>query len=175
VQNGVETIYCNIAKACIGLNMQLVLALGRNGASLNATTLPDGAIVVDFAPQLQLLEKAAAIVSHCGTNTALEAISHGVPVIAVPITNDQPGVASRLVYLGVAQLISPPKKATSVRLRLAIQEILENPNYVQATRQWQRNLRDARRWIDGRVDRGCVDGARIPLSQRSQSQKYSEE
>mmetsp|Transcript_18065 Transcript_18065/g.49224 ORF Transcript_18065/g.49224 Transcript_18065/m.49224 type:complete len:372 (-) Transcript_18065:359-1474(-) len=93
-QNRIEKIYKNLVQACRGLDsVQLVLALGRENASLDVDCLPKGAIVVGYAPQLQLLQKASAIVSHCGLNTALEAISYGLPIVAVPLTNDQPGVA----------------------------------------------------------------------------------
>jgi UDP:flavonoid glycosyltransferase YjiC (YdhE family) len=31
-----------------------------------------------------------------GLNTALECLTQGVPMVAIPITNDQPGVAARI-------------------------------------------------------------------------------
>ena len=132
VQNRIEQIYKNIAKACVELSnsVQLVLALGREGASLEGSDweLPEDAIVVGYAPQLDLLHRAAAVVSHCGLNTALEAISCGVPVVAVPLTNDQPGVAARLVYHGAAILTSPIA-STPQDFQTAIQCVLSDPSY----------------------------------------------
>ena len=74
--------------------MQLVLSLGCRGAKLDGA-VPQGTIVVDYAPQLQLLERGTAVVTPAGLNTALEAVSHGLPMVAMPIANDQPGVAAR--------------------------------------------------------------------------------
>jgi zeaxanthin glucosyltransferase len=143
VQNKIQEIYCNLAQACVGLDAQLVLSLGKRGTTLEAPQLPEDAIVVDFAPQLQLMRKAIAVVSHCGMNTALEAIACGLPVVAIPIANDQPGVAARLVYLGAAVLVSPPSKASPDRLRAAVTEILKNPSYGIKAKELQNKLQSA--------------------------------
>lgn len=56
-----------------------------------------------IAPQFAPLEKATLAITHAGLNTALEALARGVPMVAIPITNDQPGVAGRLEWLGLAE------------------------------------------------------------------------
>ncbi|MFZ0710133.1 MAG: glycosyltransferase, partial [Terrimicrobiaceae bacterium] len=61
-------------------------------------------IVVPFAPQLELLRRAALTITHAGLNTALESLNQGVPMVAIPIPNDQPEVASRLEWLGGAKV-----------------------------------------------------------------------
>lgn len=61
-------------------------------------TVPNNAIVVNNAPQLELLKKASVCITHGGFNTVLEALTQGVPQIAIPVTNDQPGVAARIEY-----------------------------------------------------------------------------
>ena len=81
--------------------------------------LPEAAIVVPFAPQLDLLRRAALTITHAGLNTALESLTQGVPMVAIPITNDQPGVASRLEWLGVARVV-PPARLTAQRLRASV-------------------------------------------------------
>jgi len=53
-------------------------------------------IVVEFAPQLELLKRAALCITHAGLNTALECLSNGLPMVAIPITNDQPGLQPEL-------------------------------------------------------------------------------
>lgn len=58
-----------------------------------------------------------------GLNTALESLSNELPVVAIPITNDQPGVASRLEWLGVAEVVQPRKLSAS-RLRAALEKVL---------------------------------------------------
>jgi UDP:flavonoid glycosyltransferase YjiC (YdhE family) len=60
--------------------------------------LPDDAIIVDYAPQLQLLKKASLCITHAGINTTLESLSNGVPLVAIPIANDQPGIGARIEW-----------------------------------------------------------------------------
>jgi UDP:flavonoid glycosyltransferase YjiC (YdhE family) len=61
-------------------------------------------------------------------NTTLECLSKGLPLIALPITNDQPGVAARIAHLGVSEFISI-KKLTASKLRDAVGSMLASPTY----------------------------------------------
>jgi UDP:flavonoid glycosyltransferase YjiC (YdhE family) len=47
---------------------------------------------------------------------------------AIPIANDQPGVASRLEWLGVAEVVDL-SKLNATRLRAALMKILQDPRY----------------------------------------------
>ena len=144
VQNKLQVVYQNICKACAGLDdVQLVVALGKDGASLelNEKEIPEDCIIVGFAPQLQVLRKASMVISHCGMNTCSEAMACGLPALAIPVANDQPGVATRWKSLGAAILIDLPKDADSERIRKSILELLsETSSYKQAAKQLQERL-----------------------------------
>jgi UDP:flavonoid glycosyltransferase YjiC (YdhE family) len=73
--------------AARGRGVQLVIAAGELAGALDAG---DGAIVVRYAPQLALLERARAMITHGGANSVMEALAHGVPLLVAPICNDQP-------------------------------------------------------------------------------------
>ena len=60
--------------------------------------VPSNAIVVQQAPQLELLKRATVCITHAGLNTVLESLAQGVPQVAIPITYDQPGVAARIAH-----------------------------------------------------------------------------
>jgi UDP:flavonoid glycosyltransferase YjiC (YdhE family) len=90
--------------------------------------LPGDPIVVPFAPQLELIRRATMTVSHGGLNSVLESLACGVPVVAIPVTNDQPGVGARLEWTGTGKAIAVGR-VTAPRLRAAIKEVLENPLY----------------------------------------------
>lgn len=128
LQNRLHKIFYHIAESCIGLDAQLVLALGGGLESQDLPKLPGNPIVVKYAPQLELLQKASLTVCHAGTNTVLESLFYGVPLVTIPITNDQPGVATRIVWSGVGKFIST-SRLTSFRLRQAIEEVLIKPSY----------------------------------------------
>ncbi|XP_054815308.1 UDP-glycosyltransferase 92A1 [Prosopis cineraria] len=50
-----------------------------------------GLIAIDWAPQLEILSHKAvsAFLSHCGWNSALEALSHGLPILGWPMAAEQ--------------------------------------------------------------------------------------
>jgi len=56
-----------------------------------------------------------------------------VPIIAVPITYEQPAIAARVEWSGVGQSI-PLNRLTGPRLRNQIQELLRNPAYAMRAR-----------------------------------------
>jgi zeaxanthin glucosyltransferase len=138
LQNRQAPIFQAIASACAGLNAQLVLSLGSHDQRIDLK-LAGAAIVVPFAPQLELLRRAALTITHAGLNTALESLAQGVPMVAIPITNDQPGVASRLEWLGVAKIV-PPAQLTAHRLRASVRTVLDEPHYRARARQWKLTL-----------------------------------
>ena len=144
LQNGSEAIFRTIAEACAGQNLQLVLSLGGGLDPSRLGPLPGEPIVVSYAPQLQLLKRAAAVITHAGLNTVLESLAEGVPLVAIPQGNDQPGVAARVAAKGVG-IVIPNRKLNVRRLRSAIKSVLEENSYREAAR----NLQSAIRQIDG--------------------------
>lgn len=140
LQNRLQGLFECIVTACSGLNVQLVLSLGRHDAKLEVPSTSN-AIIVPYAPQLQLLQRAVAVVTHGGLNTVLETLSQGLPMVAIPLTNDQPGVASRLKSLGVAEVVLP-SAATGKRLGQAIERVLREPRYRESAERCMRQLRN---------------------------------
>ena len=67
---------------------------------------PGDPIVGSFALQLELLKRARLVITHAGMNKVLEALTQGVPMVAIPITNDQPGGVSRFACSGAGEVIS---------------------------------------------------------------------
>jgi len=128
LQNGIERIFRLIAETCAGFPVQTVISLGGGLRPEVFGDLPGEPIVVRYAPQLELLSRAALTIFHGGLNTALESLAHGVPMIAIPITFDQPGVGARIVQTGTGTMI-PIHELTVERLRKEMGEVLTNPAY----------------------------------------------
>lgn len=61
---------------------------------------PANVIVERRVPQLDLLPRMAAVVSHAGHNTVCEALACGLPLVLAPIRDDQPVVADQVVRAG---------------------------------------------------------------------------
>jgi MGT family glycosyltransferase len=133
LQNRLYHVFKMIADACSTLPVQLVLALGNKNATPPAD-LAGNPIVVGYAPQAALLKRASLVITHCGLNTTLETLREGLPLVGLPITNDQPGVASRVEYLGAGVKI-PIKQLNVDRLRGAIQQIQNEPRFRNRARE----------------------------------------
>jgi len=95
---------------------------------------------VEFAPQLELLKRAALCITHAGLNTALECLSNGVPMVAIPITNDQPGVAARIEWTGTGEMVSVSKLSIA-RLRTEVQRVLGDQRYRDNAKKLQQAIR----------------------------------
>jgi zeaxanthin glucosyltransferase len=128
LQNGVERVFRIVAEACAQFPVQTVISLGGGLAPEVFGDLPGDPVVVRYAPQLELLSRAALTIFHGGLYTALESLAHGVPMIAMPITFDQPGVGARLVWTGTGTMV-PIHEVTVDRLRVEMRGILTNPTY----------------------------------------------
>jgi MGT family glycosyltransferase len=139
-------IYPKIAAACQGLAAQLVLARGKWNDSVTGREashdLPGNPLTVDFAPQLALLDRAAVLVTHAGSNTVLEAISRGVPMVALPRSSDQPGTAARLARAGAGLCLSF-RHSTPQQLRSAIERVLSDAGFRRRAGQLQVAMRAA--------------------------------
>lgn len=127
LQNQLISLYRMIADACTEFDVQLVIALGNSSLPLKLG-LSGSPLVVQYAPQLELLKKATMCITHAGLNTTMECLSNGVPMVAIPITNDQPGVAARIAWTGTGEVI-PVKKVSVKKLRQAIKQVLSDNSY----------------------------------------------
>jgi len=136
LQNRLVDMFATIAEAVAPLDVQLVISLGSadQDVSALAARCPGNPVIVPVAPQLQLLDRAALAITHAGLNTALESLARGVPMVAIPVTNDQPGVARRLEWLGLADVVLP-RHLTAPRLRRAVERVLADPGYRTRARE----------------------------------------
>jgi zeaxanthin glucosyltransferase len=139
-QNGSETIFRTIAKACAGLDAQLLISLGGGLDRAKLGKMAGDPLVVSFAPQLEILKRAALVITHAGINTVLESLSEGVPLVAIPLGNDQPGVAARLKARGAGVVVSRHGLAPT-RLRAAITLVLQERRYREAAKGLQKSIR----------------------------------
>jgi zeaxanthin glucosyltransferase len=136
LQNGSEHIFRVIADACAGVDAQLVISLGGGLDPERLGPLSGKPLVVRYAPQLEILKQAAAVITHAGLNTTLESLAEGVPLVCLPMGNDQPGVAARVAARG-AGVVVLLNKLSAKRLRFAVRAILEEERYRRAAREIQ--------------------------------------
>jgi MGT family glycosyltransferase len=140
LQNGLDHIFRTILDACAPLDLQLILSLG--GGSLNQDQLgdlPPNAILVPYAPQFDVLAYASLCITHAGLNTALDVLTQGVPMVAIPITNDQPGVAVRIQWTRTGEIL-PLADLTTERLQVMISQVMGDQQYRANAKAIQRSI-----------------------------------
>ncbi|MCL2928662.1 MAG: glycosyltransferase [Trichodesmium sp. MAG_R01] len=142
IQNRLVEVFYQIAAACEGLDAQLVISLGGSATPESLPNLAGNPLVVEYAPQLEILQKATLTITHAGMNTTLECLSNAVPMVAIPIANDQPGVAARIAWAGAGVAITL-KRLTVPRLRTAISQVLTQPSYKQNALRLQKAIKRA--------------------------------
>lgn len=144
--NGQPVMHRAILDAAARLpDYQLVFSLGNNVSAADLGSIPANAIVVASAPQLELLKRAALCITHAGLNTALECLSAGVPMVAIPIGFDQPGVAARIAYHGVGEFLEVDVLSADALLGL-IKKVLSTSSY----REKAAYFREVLKQTDGR-------------------------
>ena len=131
-------VFRKILAACAGLNAQLVLALGKwinkddekDGTSVREQLgpIPGNPLVVDFAPQCPS-DRASLLITHAGVNTVVEAVSRGVPMIALPRCDDHPGMGGGSNLR--AWVCGRPSGFTSRRATGAVERVLTEPAFRQ--------------------------------------------
>jgi zeaxanthin glucosyltransferase len=116
---------------------QLVLSVGDQLDPEQIGSLPSNTILVEHAPQLELLKRASVCVTHAGLNTVLECLAQGVPQVAIPVTVDQPGVAARIAEKKTGRFV-PLEKLTVSHLSLHLDQVLNEPTYRENARYFQK-------------------------------------
>jgi MGT family glycosyltransferase len=138
LMNGLADVYRTIAAATAKQKgVQLVMSIGDQLDPEQIGPLPGNTILVQRAPQLELLKRASVCITHGGLNTVLECLAQGVPQVAIPVTVDQPGVAARIAEKKTG-LFVPLKELSESRLSLLLDQVLNDSTYRHNARYFQK-------------------------------------
>ncbi|GAA3222439.1 glycosyltransferase [Pseudonocardia petroleophila] len=125
------------------LDRDVVVQVGAHVDLDELGPVPANTRVERWVPQLAVLGRASAFVTHAGMGGCSEGLWQGVPMVAVPQAVDQFGNAARLAELGVARHL-PAGDVTPAALREALLS-LDDP----AVRARSAALRDELRAAGG--------------------------
>jgi zeaxanthin glucosyltransferase len=128
LQYSKEALFRRFAEACAGLDVQLIITHCGGLDAKAIESFPGDPVIVKYAPQREILARAKLALTHAGLNTVLDALSFGVPIMAVPITFEQPAIAARVCWAGAGR-VAPLRGLTSDSLRQGIKTILEDSTY----------------------------------------------
>ena len=117
-----------LARVCAALHRLGIRGAIATGSADRAELgeLPVDWLVREFLPQVTLLERAAAAVTHGGNNSVTESMTMGVPLVVLPFSTDQFAGAAALEDAGFG-VVLPPNTATVAELANAVRWALDLP------------------------------------------------
>ncbi|XP_076063075.1 UDP-glucosyltransferase 2-like [Oratosquilla oratoria] len=140
--------------------------------------LPKNVRAYEWVPQQDVLghPSVKVFISHCGVHGTAEALYHGVPILGLPITFDQPRTCARLHRRGEA-IALVWEELTADALLDAVRQITQDPKYTKRVEAVSQRLRSqpeggldrAVRWVEYAITYGDdflqYAGARLPFYQ----------
>jgi UDP:flavonoid glycosyltransferase YjiC (YdhE family) len=90
--------------------------------------VPEKAILINDAPQIEILKRANAMINHGGISSVKECIYFGVPQVVFPIGFDQPGAAARVRYHGLG-VVGDFRAATVEAVHSLLSQVLRDDRF----------------------------------------------
>jgi zeaxanthin glucosyltransferase len=122
-----KEIFNAIAEGCLKFDYQLIIVTTTQSVD-NFLDLPGNPLLLQFVPQNKVLKMAKLLITHAGANTVLDAVLNAVPIIAIPISLDQPGCAERIKWHKIGEVI-PIKLLSAEKVEEAVSKVLASSEY----------------------------------------------
>lgn len=95
----VET-YRSIIQALKMIGCPSYISIGKHINISDLGAIPSHIHIAPYLPQLEMLKRASLFISHCGMNSVNESLYFGVPLLMLPIIQEQRINATRVEQLG---------------------------------------------------------------------------
>jgi calicheamicin 4-deoxy-4-thio-alpha-D-digitoxosyltransferase len=127
--------------AFAGLSWHVVISTGTELDPAELGALPPNMEAHQRVPQLAVLNQARLFISHCGMGGTMEALSLGVPILAVPQMTEQTVIADRIAELGLGRKASWDIGADE--LRATMLELVADGAVARAVEQMRGHIQKA--------------------------------
>ena len=105
VNNDMMPFYKSCINALSTTDYQVIMSVGSLVSLEDFGALPDNISVYSQVDQIAVLEAADVFVSHAGMNSTSESLYFEVPLVLLPQTSEQKGVAQRVIDLGAGIML----------------------------------------------------------------------
>jgi UDP:flavonoid glycosyltransferase YjiC (YdhE family) len=131
-------LYRSVLEVLAPMPIRVLLTFGRDADPAGLEPLPANAHAEPWVAQDEVLPHAAAVVSHGGYGTTLGALTHGVPLVLLPLfAGDQWRTSRRIAQLdagivvedGERRVFDPPGEQLIATLPEAVQRVLGEPRF----------------------------------------------
>ena len=129
VVRGKPAFYHRCVEALGSMDVDVVLSVGTEENVTALGPLPGNVRAAPRIDQLAVLAQADAFLTHCGMNSASEAIWCGVPTVLYPQQSEEGAVADRMEKLGLGLRLK-----SEGHIREAISIVLRESSYREQTR-----------------------------------------
>ena len=126
VVNDQADFYKNCIKAFAGTEYQVIMSIGYLVDAKELGELPANISVHEYVDQIAVLNQADVFLSHCGMNSVNESLYYEVPLVMYPQTNEQGGVANRVMQVGAGICL---EKTGPAAIREAVENVLSDSSY----------------------------------------------
>jgi len=126
VNNDLQPFYKACVEAFQGTEYQVILSVGNLVDLTSFDNLPENVQIFPQVDQIAVLQKADVFLTHCGMNSVSEALYFGVPLVMLPKTSEQKGVAARVQQLEAGIFL---EKQTRDGILTAVCRILDEPSF----------------------------------------------
>jgi MGT family glycosyltransferase len=127
-----EAVLRRVATALAALPVQAIMTVGTVVDPGVIEPAPNVAMH-RYLPHTALLPDCALVVTHAGFGTVMTVLAHGVPLLCLPMGRDQHENAARVAACGAGMVLSADAGVDEIRH--AMQELLTQPAYQEATRR----------------------------------------
>ena len=128
VNNNMMALYKRCLAALADTDYQVIMSVGNLVSIEEFGVLPENISVFTHVDQIAVLQQADIFVSHCGMNSVSESLYFGVPLVMLPQTSEQGGVAERVFQLGAGIKLD---KSDAASILGAIRKIFADNSYTQ--------------------------------------------
>ncbi len=138
--------YTKVFEAFRDYPAQFVLSMGQFTDIETLGTIPTNFIVRNSVPQLAILERASAFITHGGMNSIHEGLYYGVPQVVVPQQMEQLMNGIQVKRQGAGVLIGdkyPYGNVTIDQLQQALTQVMNTASYRQNAERIGKTLREA--------------------------------
>jgi MGT family glycosyltransferase len=142
-----------------------ILSVGKHTDILQLGVIPANFIVQNTVPQLNILQRVDAFITHGGMNSVHEGLYYGVPEVVVPHQLEQYLNGKRVVETGSGVMIGdkhPYGRVTADELHNALDTILNNPSYQKQAQYYGQTLREAGGYLAAVAEIEAFIGAKQP-------------
>ncbi|WP_327371095.1 macrolide family glycosyltransferase [Streptomyces sp. NBC_01217] len=119
---------------------EVLITVGEHTDPAGLGPLPANVDVRRYAPQLDVLRHARLFINHGGMNSTMESLHNGVPMVAVPQTNEQRANALRVEELGLGLLLAK-EDVTVQRLREVADQVTGDASVTDRVRAMRERMR----------------------------------